>query len=263
MNDTSNAITVANANSLDTVIDLEQQCIDNYETHIGSTAYHLAADSTNVVTELGLAKEAYTLLNELKVDYAANRVNVTSHHGASDSTNVVTAADATTKATAVTLANDLRTQLNAHMALTAGSVHGAADATNPVVLAALATTATWTEIAAMADALRTSYEAHRQRTTSSTHAGADSTNTVTAGAIGTVTTAVYAGLNELKTDLNAHVVEFGTSHAVKDASASVTKANATTTNTAIALVNEMKAVINNHISRADEFSDIPSLDLEE
>ncbi len=268
VNDTADAITIANANSLDSVIDLEQQLIDNYETHIGSTSYHLAADSTNVVTELGVAKEAYTLLNELKVDYEANRVNVTSHHGGSgDTTNTVTAvSDATTKATAITLANALKTKLIAHMALTAGSVHGAADAVNGVALAAIAdltSTATWTQITAMADAIRVAYEAHRVYTTNSVHAGADSTNTVTATAVGTIQTAVNAGLTELKGDFNAHVAEFGTSHAVKDTSSTVSAANATSLNTSIALANALKVAINDHISRADEFAAIGSLDLEE
>src|SRR4030042_2257354 len=128
INDVTNIISLGKTNSIDSVVDLEQELIDDYEAHIGSTTYHAAGDSTNVVTELGVVKEIYTLLNELKVDYAANRINVTSHHGAADSTNIVTAANATSKSLAILLANDLHTNLLAHMALTAGTVHGAADA---------------------------------------------------------------------------------------------------------------------------------------
>jgi len=261
VNDVTNVLTEGAAGGIDDVVDLAQDLITQYEAHIGSTTHHLAADSTNVVTETGVPIEVYTLLNEIKTDYEANRVNVTSHHGAADSTNAVTAADADTKAKAITLANDLKTQLNAHMA-TVDSVHGAADSTNPVTEDDLVSTSSWEDIAAMADALRTAYEAHRQVTAGSVHSGADSTNTVSATAVGTFATAVYAGLNELKGDFNAHVAEFGTSHAVKDDSNVVSTANASSTNTAIALVNDLKTAYEDHITRVDDFAAIQSLDLD-
>ena len=266
-NDATNVVTVAAAvDDIDEVINLEQDLIDQYEAHLADTGAHIGADSTNVVTELGVAKEVYTLLNEIKVDYEANRVNVTTHHGAADSTNTVAAvADADTKAKAITLAMALKVAYEAHRILTAGSVHGAADAVNAITAADLTGTSTWTQIAALADDLRAMYEAHRVYTTSSCHAGADSTNTVTAGAVSTVTTALYAGLNELKGDFNAHIAESGTSHQVIDQSMKITAANATTLATSIALVNALKTAYADHISRADDVSAypvVPSLDVE-
>ncbi|MFA5048646.1 MAG: hypothetical protein WC516_06500 [Patescibacteria group bacterium] len=267
VNDTTDVITVSNPYDLDTVIDLEQQLIDNYETHIGSTSYHLGADSTNVVTEVGLAKECYDLLNNLATKYEANRINVTTHHGGSgDTVNAVTATTATTKATAILLANDIKTMLLAHMARTEGTTHGAADAVNGVALAAIddlvPATATWTQIATLMDAIRAAFVAHIAYTTSSVHAGADSTNGPTVAATGTVTTAVYAGLNELKTDMNAHFVEFGTYHAIKDVSIQIESATASTLATAKTMVTEMKLKFNDHISRVDQevVSSIATLD---
>ncbi len=131
------------------------------------------AESDSTVPE-----EIYALLNELKVEYEAHRVFTTGGvHGAADNTNAVTAADADTKATAITLTNDLKTQFNAHCALV-DSVHGAADETNPVTEEDLEEGATWTEISTMAGAIKTGYEAHRILTTDDVHGAADSTNVV-------------------------------------------------------------------------------------
>lgn len=262
VNDTANVLTLTTANDVDTAVDLYQEVITRYEAHIDSTAYHLAADTTNVVTEVGVPQEIYTLLNEIKTDYELNRVNTTSHHGATDDVNTVSAADADTKAKAIILSNDLKTQLNAHMA-TLESVHGAEDAANPVVVDDLDSDATWEAIATTSDALRTAYEAHRQLTAGSVHAGVDSTNTVTAAAIGAFATAVYAGINELKADFNAHAAEFGTFHAVKDYSNTIPADDASSEVTLITLANAIGVSYPDHISRADNFVEIPSLRLEE
>lgn len=263
VNDSTNELSSTASNSVDTAIDLYQDAITKYEAHIASATHHLAADTTNVVTEVGVPIEIYTLLNELKVDYEANRVNTTSHHSASgDTTNTITAANATTKALAVLLANDLKTQLNAHMA-TASDFHGGADDTAAVALDDLDSDSTWEEIAAMADAIRTAYTTHIASTTNSCHAGADSTNTVTATAIGTFATAVYAGINELKADFNAHVAEFGTSHSIKDDSNVIATADASSDTTLIALANAIGSAYSDHISRSDDFDEILSLHLEE
>lgn len=251
-NDATNVLSVGKAADLDSVVDLEQDLITQYEAHLADTAVHVGADSTNVVTELGVPTEIYTLLNELKVDYEAHRVlTAGSVHAGADSTNTVTAADATTKATAITLSNDLRTQFIANYA-NITSHHGAADATNPPVLAALESDATWTLIAAAADELRTSYEAHRVLTTDSVHGLADSTNTVTATAIGGVAAATYAGLNELKGDFNAHILEVGSYHLHSDISMTEENVDATTLANSITLVNSLRANYIDHISQAEE-----------
>ncbi len=143
-----------------------------------------ASDKVGELVEvINNVADIYALLNEAKLDYEANRINTTSHHGEADATNVITAPDADTKAKAITLANDLRNQLNAHMAFI-DSVHTVADTTNPITLGALRVTATWAEIALLANAIRTAYEAHRQLV-DTVHAGADSTNTITAEAVNT------------------------------------------------------------------------------
>lgn len=61
-------------------------------------------------------------------------------HGAADAGNAITAADATVggAASQVTLLNDIRTQLIAHVVLTAGSVHSNADTVAQAELALLA-----------------------------------------------------------------------------------------------------------------------------
>lgn len=263
-NDATNTISMSNAGEIEGIIDLEQELITKYEAHIGSTTFHLAADSTNVVTEAGVPIEIYTLLNELKTDLNAHMQDGTAHTNDDDVTAQVSADNATTKATAIALANAVRAAYEAHRVVLedagAAAVHGAADTTDVVTETALDSAATWTEIATLADDLRTQYEAHRALTAGSVHASADVTNTVTATAVGTVTTAIYAGLNELKTDFNAHVAEFGTSHAVKDASITVSVANATSLTTAKALVNAIKTAFNDHITRGDSFTAIPTLD---
>jgi iron-sulfur cluster repair protein YtfE (RIC family) len=266
VNDTADTITVSLASSQDEAIDLVQQMITKYESHIGSSTYHLAADSTNVVTESGVPIEIYTLLNELKIDLNAHMSNATAHTNDDDVTAQVAGDDASSKATAIALANEIRASYEAHRVnledAVAGAVHGAADETDVVTVEALDLDATWEEIAALADDLRAQYEAHRVLTTASVHDSADSTNSVTATAIGTFATAVYAGINELKTDFNAHVAEFGTSHAVKDISSVVATANASSLATLIALANDLKAAINDHLTRGDSFTAIPSLSLD-
>ena len=193
VNDTANVITSEDAKSsggIDSDIDLSQEEITDFEAHIGDTTYHIGADSANVVAELGVPIEIYTLLDELKVDYEAHRILTGgSVHSGTDTTNVITEADATTKALAIALANDLRTQFIANYA-NVTSHHGADGSADAPTVVELTAEATWTEIAELADDLRASYEAHRVNTAGGIHGGADSTNTVTATAIGTITTAL-------------------------------------------------------------------------
>jgi hypothetical protein len=263
VNDTVNVITTPDVVSgFDGCIELEQEEITDYEAHIGSTTYHDAADTTNVVTEIGVILEIYTLLDELKVDYEAHRVYLTgSCHAGTDAVNTISAANATTKALAVALSNDLRTQYIANFA-NVTTHHGAEDTVGVAAATAVAVLdgdSTWTEIAAAADALRAAYEAHRVLTAGGVHGGADAANDVTAAAVGTVTTALYAGQNELKADFNAHILESGTSHYFSDVSMEVTAANATTELTSIALANALKVAINDHISLAEETELLPNL----
>ena len=259
-NDVTNVLTLNPATSVDTITDLAQELITKYEAHLASTTHHVGADVTNTVTETGVPIEVYTLLNEIKVDYEAHRIlTAASVHAGADSTNTITAANATTKATAVLLADDLRTQFIANFA-NVTSHHGASDTVGVAAATAVAeldSDSTWTQIAAAADALRAAYEAHRVLTAGTVHGAADATNTVTATAVGTFSTALYAGINELKTDFNAHIAESGTSHKIMDTSMLVENANASSTATAKALINELRTNYTDHISRASEVTGGP------
>ncbi len=252
VNDVTNVLTLGIAKStLDQVIDLEQELITQYGTHLASTTHHRGADSTNTVTELGVPKEIYALLDELKVDYEAHRVIVSSSiHAGTDAVNVITAANATTKALAFALANDLKVQFIANFA-NVSIHHGVAD-TNVPTFVTLDADSTWAEIATAADDLRATYEAHRILIVALVHGAPDSTNTVTAAAVGTVQTAVNAGLNELKGDFNAHIQEEGTFHFSADTSMLTSSANASSLATSITLVNEQRLDYIDHISRAAE-----------
>ena len=259
--DTADVVSAANAGDLDAVVNLEWALDVAYAAHLGSTSYHIAADSTNTLTATTVYAKIKALADELKTKYNAHRVLTSgSVHGGADSTNVVSAAAVSSKATAVTLLNELKTDFNAHIAMTSGSVHGAADATNPVTLDDLTSSSTWTEIAAMADSIRTKYEAHRVLTADSVHGAADSTNTMTASAVGTLQTSINTYLNEFKTDFNAHIL-FLTSHYTVDQSMKITAANASSLATSVTLINEAKASFNDHISRASEVAmTVPTLD---
>ena len=257
VNDVTNVLTVLTAGlNVDDITNLAQNLITKYEAHIGSTTHHLGADSTNVVTEVGVPIEIYALLDELKVDYEAHRVYLGgSAHAGTDAVNVVTEANATTKATAVDLANELSALMQLNFVNVTSHHGGSGDTVGAAALLALGVLdgdSTWVEIATVADGIRSAYEAHRVLTAGSVHGGADGTNTVTATAIGTFTTALYAGINELKGDFNAHILESGTSHKLTDSSMTVSEAAATTTATAQALVNALKVAYTDHISRAEE-----------
>jgi hypothetical protein len=275
VNDVTNVIVLGEAPvsaGLDAVIDLGQELITKYEAHIASTTHHIGADSTNVVTELGVPIEVYTLLNELKVDYEAHRVlTAASVHAGADATNTITAANATTKALAVALANDLVETLQANFVNVTSHHGGDGDEAGATALAALNggdpldAESTWEEIALVADGIRAAYEAHRVLTAGSVHGAADSTNTVTAGAVGTIQTAVNAGLNELKGDFNAHIATAGSVHYITDRSMEVTAANASSLATSRTLVNAIRAGYVDHITYADELAlapVIPGLDQE-
>jgi len=76
----------------------------------------------------------------------------------------------------VALANELRTDLIAHFALTSGGVHGAADSTSGSGIGSAATDVATAIV--LANQLRTAYNAHRVLTSGTVHGAADSTNVV-------------------------------------------------------------------------------------
>lgn len=128
--------------------------------------------------------------------------------------------DSTDLTNLYTLINELYTDINAHVILTAGSVHGAADNADVTSIASATTIAT---AVARINALKAAYELHRVKTSSSIHGLADSTNAVSAATATDATTALALAL-DLKTKYNAHrVLTTGSVHGAADST------NATTT----------------------------------
>ena len=114
----------------------------------------------------------------------------------------------------LTLVNELRTDLLAHFALTAGSVHGGADSTSGAAFGSAATS--YATAIALVNQLRTGYAAHRVLTSGSVHGAADATNIVLLSAATTAAEALFLA-NDLKAKYNAHrILTAGTVHGAAD-----------------------------------------------
>lgn len=266
VNDTTDNVTAPDAADLDSLVVLEDTLDLKYAAHIASTSYHTGADSTNTLTAKTIIYKIRLLANDIKTKYNVHHTYTTSSvHAGSGDPNTVTVGDmTTTKAGAIALLNDIKTKYNLHRVNVTSCHGGSGDTTNVAALADLTSDSTWTQIQAMVDDLRTKYEAHRVLTAGSVHGAADSVNTIAQAAVGTLATVYNAHLTEMKGDLNAHIAEFGTYHQIKDTSNGVTKADSTTLPTGIALVNDMKATFNDHITRSDDDPGaVPLLSLEE
>ena len=125
----------------------------------------------------------------------------------------------------LSIVNELRTDLLAHFALTAGSVHGAADTTSGASFGSAATT--HATAITLVNLLRTGYAAHRVLTAGSVHGLADSTNVVTLGAATTGAEAV-ALANMIKAMYNAHrILTTGSVHGAADTTNVTSSADAT------------------------------------
>ncbi len=111
----------------------------------------------------------------------------------------ITAANSSNLATAITLANDVLRVLQAHFKDMAA--HKTVQ--SPVInLTDLASTAVLATVQTRANALKAAYEAHRLL--ANVHFTNDGTNTLTQADASDQTT-LNALLNEMKTDINAHV----------------------------------------------------------
>lgn len=122
----------------------------------------------------------------------------------------------------LTIVNELRTDLLAHFALTAGSVHGGADSTSGASFGSAATT--YATAIALVNLLRTGYAAHRVLTSGSVHGAADSTNVVLLSAATTAAEAVLLA-NDIKAKYNAHrVLVSGSVHGGSGDTTNVTSA---------------------------------------
>lgn len=188
--------------------------IANLKPDGSASGVHGAADSTNVLggaPTLTTAADVAVELNNIKAQYELHRVFTAGGvHGSADSTNTVTAANAvaTDWDSMITLANQLRTKLNAHDA--DGTAHSVADTFNTVTGSAVSYPS---GLFTLAPAIKTAYEAHRASTTY--HATADSTNTLGFSTPVTTIAGLIAAAAEIRTDLNAHLRFARTSQAVR------------------------------------------------
>lgn len=119
-----------------------------------------------------------------------------------------------------TLINEIKTDLNAHVILTTGTVHTSADSADVVSTANATNTATRI---ALVNALRTAYEAHRVKGSGVTihiNASGDTVNVIVAAVATDDESALTLAL-DLKAKLNAH--DAGTTwHTIADATNTVT-----------------------------------------
>jgi len=120
-----------------------------------------------------------------------------------------------------TLINEIYTDFNAHVILTAGGVHGAADGADVVSIASASDTAT--RIARI-NALRAAYILHIAKTAGGVHGAADTTDVIVAPVATDDSTALILAL-DFKAKYNAHrVLTAGSVHGLADSTNVVTSA---------------------------------------
>ena len=246
--DAVNVLTEGPATNLATAILLANELKSVYNTHRSQAGVHVNNDAGNEITsadasdlatlvtlvaELKLDMNAHmaaaseldetvTLLNEMRTDYEAHRILVGGgEHVNADATNALTAPAATTLATAVTLANDIKAQLTAHQGFTS----------------------TLSEAITLVNEIKLDYNAHIADT--DVHTIADAVNPTSAGAATDLASAIVLA-NEIKLDYNAHRSEAGV-HVNNDAGNEITSADATDLATLTTLANELKTDISAHL----------------
>lgn len=118
-----------------------------------------AANATDLASSLVLVNQLKHVYNGPKgsAPYPGHRLDTGSGlaHKVADTTNSISSADATDLASAITLANELKAEFNAHIAST--TFHYTADATNTV---ATANASDQTTLNALVNQLKTSLNAH-------------------------------------------------------------------------------------------------------
>jgi len=123
----------------------------------GDTAEEIC-EKINLLINPTKLEMACRLATELKAKYNTHRASAV-YHTAADAVNIVVAADATNLGTLITLANDIRTQYEAHRVLVGGGpCHGQADTTNAI--SAAACTDLDTAVVLVKD-LKAKFDAHR------------------------------------------------------------------------------------------------------
>lgn len=128
-----------------------------------------------------------------------NEICTMNVHKVSDTANTTAAATATNQATAETLANELKTDYNLHIAST--TYHAAADATNAVTSPNASEEAT---LVTLVNELKADINAHRNQ--AGVHVTNDSNHLITAADATNLATALTL-VKEIKADYNAHLIE--------------------------------------------------------
>jgi len=112
-------VSAPDATNAATLYTLVNQIYGVMKLHFEDDAAHLVADTMNVdfVTTpfASTTATAVALVNQLVTDFT-NHLNEASVHRKDDDGNAVTAVTATDESTAIDRANDLKDQLNSHMA---------------------------------------------------------------------------------------------------------------------------------------------------
>lgn len=109
------AVDAANATNADTLLTLVKELRVTFIKHLADDVGHKVADTSSVAAEPTDTDSCVTWLNAAKATYNTHRASTTYHYNA-DATNAVSSSDATDEASAITLANEMKTDLNAHMA---------------------------------------------------------------------------------------------------------------------------------------------------
>lgn len=105
---------------LPTLLALVNEITGVLDFHFVDTLSHKVADTTDAGTDgaIGAAIDAASAVTSINASKAAYNVHIasTTYHYNADSTNGCATADATDQASAITLANAMRTKVTAHMA---------------------------------------------------------------------------------------------------------------------------------------------------
>lgn len=119
---TAAAVSAANASDAATLLTLCKDIRAILALHFGDSVAHKVADASSIAAEPTDTTTCISSLNSWKSAYGTHIASTTYHYTA-DATNTIAASNASNEATAITLANEFKTDLNAHIALALGG-HG-------------------------------------------------------------------------------------------------------------------------------------------
>jgi hypothetical protein len=217
---------------LDGVYFLTGELVTDYNAHCADAVSHLAADTANDGAALPTANSwaaIYVALNALKTAYNTHDAESGTYHPAAGTAHQITSADATTPASASTLANELKSDFTAHIAEDSGCY-------------------------TLLNDLIINYAAHCALVTDSVHNAADVVNNNPTALASHALADLIITANNLKAKFNAHDAETGTYHDAAGVAHQVSSADATNLASLITLLNEIKGDYTDHIAGVDTHS---------